>query len=310
MRNVEHVNILFILNKFLKVSNMLLQSKGKLLVLICISVAILVVACQTQTPTIAPVIVQQGQLCPSSPSVGTSCIIGGIEFVAIPGGEFAMGDNSNAASPNEQPVHNVTLDGFWMAKTELTLVQWNAFIVASGYPKGRSQAQGDDYPVVSITWKDAKAFCDWFSKTYGVVVRLPTEAEWEYAARGGLVGQQYPNGDAMSPSDANYASEGAVKVASYPPNGYGLYDMAGNVGEWLSDWYDKDYYRMSPSTNPQGPATQDGVLQRKADRGGGWCFGIAMIRVSARHAGPGEWDEGGTADCLGFRPVMEVGHTQ
>ncbi|HZM22155.1 MAG TPA: SUMF1/EgtB/PvdO family nonheme iron enzyme, partial [Anaerolineales bacterium] len=153
------------------------------------------------------------QACPASLSVGTSCVIGGVEFVAIPGGEFAMGDSSDAASPNEQPVHNVTLDGFWMAKTELTFEQWNEFIAASGYPKGRSQAQSDDYPVVSITWEDAKAYCDWLSKTYGVIVRLPTEAEWEYAARGGLDGKQFPNGDTISLSDANYASEGAVKVA-------------------------------------------------------------------------------------------------
>ena len=294
---------------------MFLQSKGKLLVLICISVSILVAACQTQIPTTVPstttpMTSHQGQPCPSSPAVGTTCIIGGVEFVTIPGGEFAMGDSSDAASPNELPVHNVTLDGFRMAKTELTFEQWSAFIAATDYPKGRSQAQGDDYPVVSITWEDAKAYCDWFSKTYGVVVRLPTEAEWEYAARGGLSGQQYPNGNSISLSDANYASEGPVKVASYPPNGYGLYDMAGNVGEWLGDWYDKDYYRTSPSTNPQGPATQDGVLQRKADRGGGWCFGIERLRVSARHAGPGSWDEGGTADCLGLRPMMEMGHTR
>ena len=253
---------------------------------------------------------REGQPCPSSPAAGTSSIIGGIEFVAIPGGEFEMGDSSEAALPNEQPVHNVTLDPFWMAKTELTFKQWNAFVVATGYPRGQSHAQSEDHPVVSITWEDARAYGDWFSKTYGVVVRLPSEAEWEFAARGGLRGRQYPNGDSMSPRDANYASDGAVKVASYPPNGYGLYDMAGNVFEWVGDWYDKDYYRASPSTNPQGPATQDNAPQRRADRGGGWCMSIERVRVSARHAGPGSWDEGGTADCLGFRPVMEMGHAR
>src|SRR5262245_5026936 len=89
-----------------------------------------------------------GQRCPAAPLVGASCSIGGIEFVAIPGGEFAMGDNSSAALPNEQPVHNVTLDPFWMAKTELTLQQWNAFVVATGHPRGRSQAQSENHPVV------------------------------------------------------------------------------------------------------------------------------------------------------------------
>jgi len=252
----------------------------------------------------------QGLPCPSSPPVSGSCIVGGVEFVAIPEGEFAMGDSSEVALPNEQPVHNVTLDAFWMAKTELTFKRWNAFLAATGYPRGSSQAQSEDHPVVSITWEDAKAYCDWFSKTYRVVVRLPSEAEWEYAARGGLRDQQYPNGDSISSREANYASDGAVEVASYPPNGYGLYDMAGNVFEWIGDWYDKDYYQTSPLRNPRGPATREDALQRRADRGGGWCLGIEMVRVSARHAGPGSWDEGGTADCLGFRPVMEMGHTR
>jgi formylglycine-generating enzyme required for sulfatase activity len=216
-----------------------------------------------------------------------------------------MGDSSDLALPNEQPVHEVTLDGFWMATTELTFKQWNAFVAATGYPRGRSQAQSDLHPLVSLTWEDAKAFGDWFSKTHGVVVRLPSEAEWEFAARGGLDGRQYPNGDSMSPGEANYASEGAVRVASYPPNGYGLSDMAGNVFEWVGDWYDKDYHRVSPRTNPRGPATQDNVLQRRADRGGGWCMGIEKVRVAARHAGPGLQDEGGTSDCLGVRLMME-----
>jgi formylglycine-generating enzyme len=247
-----------------------------------------------------------GQACPSSATAGTRCTIGGIEFVAIPGGTFTMGDSSDLALPNEQPVHDVNLDGFWMATTEMTFKQWNAFLVASGYPKGQSQAQSDDHPVVSITWEDAKAYADWFSKTYGVVARLPSEAEWEYAARGGLRSQQYPNGDSLSPREANYASAGVVRVASYLPNDYGLYDMAGNVFEWVGDWYDQDYYQASPLTNPRGPATQDNAPQRRADRGGGWCMGIEKVRVSARHAGPGIWDEGGTADCLGFRLLMEM----
>jgi formylglycine-generating enzyme required for sulfatase activity len=249
---------------------------------------------------------KEGQPCPSSPPAGTLCTIGGIEFVAIPGGEFAMGTSSNVALANEQPVHEVALDAFWMAKTELTFKQWNAFLTATGYPQGRSSAQSDDHPVVSITWEDAQAYCAWFSQTYGRVVRLPSEAEWEYAARGGLRDQQYPNGDSISPREANYASDGPVRVASYPPNGYGLYDMAGNVFEWVGDWYDKDYYRASPHTNPQGPATQENMPQRRADRGGGWCMGIERVRVSARHAGPVPQDEGGTADCLGFRLLMEM----
>ena len=232
-------------------------------------------------------------------------VVGGVTFVKIPAGSFEMGDSSPDAPANAQPVHRVTISSFWMASTEITFMQWQAFLEETGYPAGRSQAEGPAYPVVSITWEDVQAYCDWFSEKYGVVMRLPTEAEWEYAARGGLEGKEFPNGDTMSPNEANYASDGPLPVAQYAPNGYGLYDMAGNVGEWLSDWYDKDYYQVSPSTDPRGPATIEGELQRHVDRGGGWCMGVEMVLVSARHAGPGSWDEGGTADCLGFRPVLE-----
>jgi formylglycine-generating enzyme required for sulfatase activity len=246
------------------------------------------------------------QICPSSPAAGTVCRIGGIEFAAIPGGEFAMGDSSDLAEPIERPVHQVALDAFWMARTELTFKQWKAFLVATGHPSGRASARSDDHPVVGVTWEDAKAYCDWFSRTYRVVMRLPSEAEWEYAARGGLRGRRYPNGDSISPRDGNYASDGAVKVASYPPNGYGLSDVAGNVFEWVGDWFDRDYYQTAPKQNPRGPATRSDALQRRADRGGGWCMGIDKVRVSARHAGPGSWDAGGTAACLGFRPLLEM----
>ena len=153
-------------------------------------------------------------------------------------------------------------------------MQWQEFMDESGYPPGRSQAEGATYPVVSITWEDAQAYCEWFSEKYGVVMRLPTEAEWEYAARGGLEGKEYPNGDTISTEDANYASEGAHPVAQYSPNGYGLYDMAGNVPEWVADWYDQNYYQVSPRSNPLGPAAKEGELQRRADRGGGWCMGV------------------------------------
>ncbi len=248
----------------------------------------------------------QGPPCSATLPAGASCALGGVAFVKIPAGTFAMGDRSDVALPNEQPVHDVTLDAFWMAKTELTFEQWKAFVVATGYRAGRAHAKSDDHPVVGVTWDDAKAYCDWLSTIYNRVVRLPTEAEWEYAARGGLSGRRYPNGDSISAREANYASDGAVRVASYPPNGHGLYDMAGNVFEWVGDWYDRDFYRVSPRRNPRGPLTRNDAPQRRADRGGGWCMGVENVRVSARHAGPGPWDEGGTAGCLGFRPVMEV----
>lgn len=231
--------------------------------------------------------------------------IGDVKVVRIPAGEFLMGDSSNTGAAIERPVHLVRLDAFWMARTEVTFAQWKVFLAERGHPPGRSSGLGDDYPVVSVTWNDARAYCEWLSRKYGVVARLPTEAEWEYAARGGLEGRQYPNGDSISTQDANIGSGGPVPVGRYAPNGYGLFDMAGNVFEWVGDWYDPTYYQHSPAQNPRGPATATDRLQRRADRGGGWCMGAALARVSARHAGPGSWDQGGTADCLGFRFLIE-----
>ena len=232
--------------------------------------------------------------------------LGGIHFVRIPGGSFAMGDNSSRALPDEQPVHRVKMSSFWMASTEITYIQWKNFLDQSGYPAGRSKAKGTAHPIVGITWDDAQAYCRWFSEKYKVIMRLPTEAEWEYAARGGLEGKQYPNGDTTSLRQANFSSAGGSSaVAHYPANGYGLYDMAGNVSEWTADWYDKDYYKVSSKVDPRGPTTEGRKLQRHVDRGGAWCMGVEMLRVSARHAGPASTDEGGIADCLGFRPLLE-----
>ena len=197
-----------------------------------------------------------------------SLMLGGITFVRIPGGSFAMGDNSSHAQMNEQPMHRVTLKSFWMASTEITLLQWKAFLDQAVYPAGRSQAKGPTHPVVGVTWEDAVAYCRWFSERYGVRMRLPSEAEWEHAARGGLEGRQFPNGDIMTLRDANYASSGSIAVAQFPANGYGLYDMAGNVFEWTGDWYDKEYYQVSPATDPRGPVTEEGKLRRHVDRGG------------------------------------------
>jgi formylglycine-generating enzyme required for sulfatase activity len=246
---------------------------------------------------------------PASPQSGATREVGGITFVAIPGGEFDMGDSLGDGLPNERPVHRVRIDSFWMARTELTFGQWKAFMKESGQQAGRSTGLSDDHPVVSVTWDDATAFGNWFSRRYNVVVRLPTEAEWERAARGGLDGRRFPNGDALGPSDANVAQKGPVRVGSYGPNGYGLHDMAGNVFEWVADWYDRDYYQRSPPVNPRGPATE-AQLQRRSDRGGGFCMGAERARVSARHGGPGAWDQGGTADCLGFRLLMEMQETR
>ena len=128
--------------------------------------------------------------------------------------------------------------------------------------------------MVYVSWNDATAYAKWGGK------RLPTEAEWEYAARGGLVGKRYSRGDQISPDDANYGGKvGKPRVVgSYPANGYGLYDMAGNVWEWCQDRYGSDYYSNSPIKNPPGPGTG----YRRVLRGGHWYFDPGTLRVAYR----------------------------
>src|SRR5262245_32092940 len=186
----------------------------------------------------------------------------GPTLVLIPSGEFLMG--CETGYPAERPVHRVLVDAFYLSKYPVTNAQYARFIQETGhrvpylddrrvqrenwnpdtrtYPTGRA-----DHPVVLVSWKDAQAYCQWAGG------RLPTEAEWERAARGGLARKLYPWGDEIDPSLANCDNrEGTTPVGSYPASGYGLYDMAGNVWEWVADWYDAKYYQSAPLTNPLG----------------------------------------------------------
>ena len=215
----------------------------------------------------------------------SNTIIGkdGAEMVLIPAGEFLMG--SNDGSSNEKPVHTVYLDAFYIDKYEVTNAQYKKFMDATGHkapaywndPRFNNPTQ----PVVGVSWYDAKAYADWAEK------RLPTEAEWEKSARGGLVGKKYPWGDKITHDDANYEGTGGKDiwectspVGSFAPNGYGLYDMAGNVWEWCADWYDGNYYKVSPKENPKGPTSVDW----RVIRGGSWGNGIFILylRVAVR----------------------------
>jgi len=217
-------------------------------------------------------------------------------MVLIPAGSFQMG--SNDGDSDEKPVHTVNISEFWMDKYEVTNAEYKKCVDAgscraplSVESYSRRSYYGDstydNYPVINVSWDDAKKYCQWKGK------RLPTEAEWEYAARGGLSGARYPNGDSINCRDANYCrfiyfcddckgyggkDDDTHPVGSYAANGYGLYDMAGNVWEWVSDWYDGKYYENRTSQDPQGPSNgADRVV-----RGGSWGDNTVDIRVSNR----------------------------
>ena len=216
-------------------------------------------------------------------------------MVLIPAGSFQMG--SNDGELDEEPVHTVSISEFWMDKYEVTNGEYRKCVdsgscrapesVKSSTRRSYySDSRFDNYPVIYIDWNQAKAYCEWKGG------RLPTEAEWEYSARGGLEGTRYPNGDNINCSDANYCrssfcnqckgyggkDDDTHPVENYAANGYGLYDMAGNVWEWVSDWYDEKYYENRSSQDPQGP----GSGTTRVVRSGSWYYDTDKVRASHR----------------------------
>jgi formylglycine-generating enzyme required for sulfatase activity len=203
------------------------------------------------------------------------------DMVWIPGGTFRMGSNEY---DDEKPVHTLTVSGFWISKYEITVGQYKKFVRATGHralPDWVSKfSPTDNHPVVGVSWNNAVAYCKWAG------MRLPTEAEWEYAARGGLKGKKYPWGDRISHDNANYDEPGVrdrwkytAPVGSFSPNGYGLHDMVGNVWEWCADWYDSGYYVKSPENNPTGPVK--GTY--RVLRGGSWGGNPSYLRCANRY---------------------------
>ncbi|MEX2159256.1 MAG: SUMF1/EgtB/PvdO family nonheme iron enzyme [Dehalococcoidia bacterium] len=203
-----------------------------------------------------------------------------ITTVAIPAGTFRMGDAQGAS--NEQPVHEVYVSVFEMAVLPVTNRQYAAFLMALDYeaPKFWREARftAPKQPVVGVSWFDAAAYCQWLRDRTGLRWRLPTEAEREKAARGGVEGLRYPCGDAAGAEGGHVAQEAPHDVGRCGPNGYGLFDMACNVHEWCDDWYAADYYQRLPSTDPQGPPSGT----RRASRGGAWRHQIKVSRNAAR----------------------------
>ncbi len=217
-----------------------------------------------------------------------------------------MGSDSGQAG--ERPVHRVWVDAFELAVHQVRNREYAQFLDATGHPAPRHWNDGDfsssDQPVVAVTWFEASEYCQWLSAMTGANLRLPTEAEWERAARGGHDGLQYPWGDESAEARPDYQRRwggevrGPLAVGLGEPNAYGVFDLCENVHEWCSDWFDAGYYAVSPARNPQGPEQGD----RRASRGGSWRHHVKASRCAARSSIPPHLEY---AD-YGFRVVREL----
>jgi len=206
------------------------------------------------------------------------------ELVLVQGGTFTMGSNAADARSHEKPTHSVTVSTFSIGKYEVTWAQYKAFCTAAGRPLPSAPEWGinDKHPVVNVNYNDCVAYCNWLGETYGGDWRLPTEAEWEYAARGGnkSLGYTYSGGNDMDQLgwyEDNAAGQ-TMAVGRKKPNELGLCDMSGNVWEWCKDWYEEGYYAASPANNPKGPTSGS----YRVIRGGGWGSSAAGCRVACR----------------------------
>ena len=201
-----------------------------------------------------------------------------------------MGCDIGAAS--ERPVHRVFVDEFAIGRFAVTNRLYRFFVEDSGHepPQGWNDPRFNhpEQPVTSVSWFDATAYCEWLSEKTGRFHRLPTEAEWERAARGGLEGKLFTWGDEAPENQRNYSAlwlNGPERVGQRPPNGFGLHDISENVHEWCADWHDERYYLSSPAKNPPGP----NAGTRRASRGGSWRHQIKITRVAARSSIPPEF---------------------
>jgi formylglycine-generating enzyme required for sulfatase activity len=252
------------------------------------------------------------------------------DLARVPAGDFLMG--SSDAAEDERPVHRVYVSEFFVGRFPVSNEEYARFVrdterpapavhtlpmIAGGsrgaafqelaapyvWTNGRPPAGRGSHPVVLVRFEDALAYCEWLSGQLGRPVRLPTEAEWEKAARGGVDGRKFPWGDDVDASRANYLTDPLAKhqrgtrpTGTYPPNPYGLCDMAGNVWEWVSDWYAPEYYAASEPRDPKGP--DSGAM--RIVRGGSWVNAdVRSMRCACRHPVPPDT----YAYSIGFRIV-------
>jgi len=208
-------------------------------------------------------------------------------MVRVPEGWFQMGHPQGFDS--ERPVHRVWVDAFSIAVFQVTNTDYARFLAetqTSAPPFfADTKFSHPRQPVVGVSWFDATAYCEWLTQQTGRGYRLPTEAEWERAARGGIEGCLYPWGDAPPQSRAGYDTRwltGPEPVGGTPPNAFGLFDMCENVHEWCSDWFAADYYATSPGRNPRGPEAGT----RRASRGGSWRHHVKASHCHTRSSIP------------------------
>ena len=208
------------------------------------------------------------------------------EWIDVPGGEFWMGGGERT---NENPRHRVRISPFRLARTQVMRQDYQQFLDATGHsPPSFWDEPAFDHPrkpAVGPSWDDATAYVDWLTRETGVTVRLPTEAEWEFAAKAGRE-VVYPWGDNSPESVPDYEQrwlESPEPVDAYPsPHPWGFLGLGENVHEWCSDWYDAEYYEVSPVKDPRGPETG----KRRASRGGSWRHRVRVSRCAARSSIP------------------------
>jgi formylglycine-generating enzyme len=256
-----------------------------------------------------------------------------LQVARIPAGEFVMG--ATDGDDDERPAHPAYVDEFYVGTYPVTNADYSQFVRETGHPSpavralplmvssafeadfralasayfwtnGTPPVGRDRHPVTLVNIDDATAYCVWLATRSGKPVRLPTEAEWERAARGGLEGKQFPWGDTLDPGRAHFlpptgvkAERGTAPVGSYPANGFQIYDMAGNVWEWVSDWYAPHYYARAQYLNPQGP--ENGLM--RIVRGGAWVNADhRYLRCACRHKVPPD----SYSYSIGFRIAYSV----
>jgi formylglycine-generating enzyme len=237
--------------------------------------------------------------------VETTAVAPDLLWLPIPGGTFVMGDDEGRS--DERPAHQVNVGPFVLGRYPVTNRDYAQYLLASS---ARAPRFWDDarfnrplQPVVGVSWYDAVAYCSWLAEQTGRQCRLPTEAEREWAALGGLARARYPWGDAEPALVGPWAPGAAGQDRPLPvddgaPNGYGLCHIVDNVHEWCSDWWDPDYYAVSPIENPTGPANGS----RRASRGGAWRHYLKFSRCSARSS----LDPSFQYNDYGFRVAAEA----